>query len=89
MYRVPAAITMTSASASLAAMNEAIDGGESDIALDGAEHSDSSAVAVVLAALRHAEEAGRTVRFTGMPASLHSLAKLYGVDTLIASPAAR
>lgn len=87
MYRVPAAITMGSASASLAALNTAIDGGESEIALDAIEHSDSSAVAVILAAMRHAQAAGKTVRFSGLPATSHSLAKLYGVETLIAGPA--
>ena len=83
MYRVPAAITMNSASASLAALRTAIDGGESDIALDATEHSDSSAVAVLIAATRHAQVAGRVVRFTGLPASLQSLAKLYGVEALV------
>ena len=82
MYR-----TMGSASASLAALRTAIDGGESDIALDATGHSDSSAVAVLLAATRHAQEKGRTVRFTGLPASLHSLAKLYGVEALIGAAA--
>lgn len=83
MYRVPAAITMATASASLAALRSAIDGDESDIALDATAHSDSSAVAVILAAIRHAQRSGRTLRFSGLPASLHSLAKLYGVEPLI------
>ncbi len=86
MYRVPAAITMNSASASLAALRTAIDAGESDVALEATEHSDSSAVAVLIAATRYAEAAGRIVRFTGLPASLHSLAKLYGVEALIGAP---
>ena len=74
---------MTSASASLAALVAAIDGGESEVALDALSHSDSSAVAVMLAAVRHAGAAGRAIRFTGMPSSLRSLATLYGVDALI------
>lgn len=83
MYAVPAAITMDNASRSLGDLRRAIDGGETAVGLEALAHSDSSAVAVVLAALRHARASGKTLRFSGMPASLQSLAKLYGVDGLL------
>ena len=89
MYSFPAPITMGNASASLADCIRAIDGGETEFALDGLGRSDSSAVAVLLAAARHAREKGATtrdrpLRFSGMSEAVASLAKLYGVDALLA-----
>lgn len=86
MYRIPAPITMANASASLDALVRAIDGGESEVALDALAHSDSSAVAVLLVGLRRAHAAGRTIRFSAAPPSVRSLARLYGVDTLLGTP---
>ena len=88
MYLQPAAITMVSASASLAGLQRSIDAGESEIDLSAMAHSDSAAVAVLLAALRHAQQAGRSLRFVGAPPSLQSLAKLYGVEGLMGPAAA-
>ena len=83
MYRFAAPITMGNASASLADCVRAIDGGETDLALDALGRSDSSAVAVLLAAVRHAREKGKALRLTGMPQAVTSLAALYGVDALL------
>lgn len=83
MYRFPAPITMGNASASLAACLAAIDGGEADFALDALTHSDSSAVAVLIAATRHAELAGKALRMSNVPESVHALATLYGVEGLM------
>ena len=84
MYSFPAPITMGNASASLADCIRAIDGGETEFALDGLGRSDSSAVAVLLAAARHAREKGvQPLRLTGMSEAVASLAKLYGVDALL------
>ena len=83
MYSVPAAITMANASKSLADLRRAIDGGETAVGLEALAHSDSSALAVILAAIRYAQGAGKVLRVSGMPASMQSLAKLYGVDGLV------
>lgn len=83
MYSVPAAITMDNASSSLGDLRRAIDGGETVIGLASLARSDSSALAVLLAAVRHAQGAGKVLRVSGMPAPMQSLAKLYGVDTLL------
>ncbi len=85
MYRFPAPITMGNASASLADCIVALDGGETEFALDALVRSDSSAVAVLLAATRHAREKKKSLRLTGMPEALTSLATLYGVDALLAA----
>ncbi|WP_234084578.1 lipid asymmetry maintenance protein MlaB [Azonexus sp. R2A61] len=45
--------------------------------------ADSSAIAVMLAWLRTARSLRSTLRFTGIPAAVLSLAKLYGVYDLL------
>ena len=85
---MPASITMGNASSALAALVQAIDRGESVIDLAALTHSDSSAVAVVLAATRYAQQAGKAVRFSGVPPSMASLAKLYGVEGFLSDRAA-
>lgn len=48
---------------------------------------DSSALALLLAWLREAKAAGRTIVFANLPESLQTIARLYGVQDLL--PAAR
>ena len=86
MYRFTAPIKMDNASISLAECVRAIDGGETELALDGLGSSDSSAVAVLLAAVRHAREKGMALGLIGMPEAVASLATLYGVDALLIAP---
>ena len=83
MFRFPAPITMANATTALAEASNAIVAGETELALDHLAGSDSSAVAVLVACRRRALEAGRTTRFVSIPASLASLAKLYGVDQVL------
>ena len=66
----------------------AIAAGESEIDLSGIKAADSSAVAVLLAWQRAARKHGRSLAFLNVPADLHSLAGVYGVQELLgASPA--
>jgi phospholipid transport system transporter-binding protein len=44
---------------------------------------DSSALALLLAWLREAKAAGRSLAFANLPESLQTIARLYGVDTLL------
>lgn len=44
---------------------------------------DSSALAVIFAWQRNAQSQGKTIRLSGLPANLLSLASLYGVDDLL------
>ncbi len=83
MYAFASAITMGNASSSLADLERAIDAGETDIGLAALGHSDSSAVAVLLAGTRRAEASGKALRVRGMPASLPSLAQLDGGEDLL------
>ena len=83
MFRFPAPITMINATAALAEASKAIASGETELTLDHLAGSDSSAVAVLVACRRRALAAGRSARFVAMPASLASLAKLYGVEQFV------
>jgi phospholipid transport system transporter-binding protein len=74
---------MANAQASLAACTAAIEAGEASLSLDGLAHSDSSAVAVLVAARRSAQQRGRALALTGVPDTVRSLAKLYGVEELV------
>lgn len=53
--------------------------------LAGLLQADSAALAVLLALKRRAAAEGRTLVFTAMPATLDSLARVYGIDDLLAS----
>jgi phospholipid transport system transporter-binding protein len=58
--------------------------GDSCFDLSSVQRCDSSAVALVLGWQRAALALGRHLELHGIPASLRSLATLYGVDSLIA-----
>jgi phospholipid transport system transporter-binding protein len=49
----------------------------------GMTHADSSVLAIVIALRRRAAAEGRALSATGLPASLHSLAVVYGVENLL------
>ena len=51
--------------------------------LSGVEHADSCALAVLLALRRRAAAEGATLAFEAVPASIVSLARVYGIDTLV------
>jgi phospholipid transport system transporter-binding protein len=84
-FRVAGPVTMANAAQALVACTAAIDGGETRFALDGLAHSDSAAVAMLIAARRYAAERGRTLTFEAIPASVGSLAALYGVEAFVAA----
>jgi len=57
--------------------------GDSVIDLSAVETADSSALAVMLGWLRHAEAGKNSLTFVGVPAGVVSLAELYGVSDLL------
>src|SRR6186997_1362363 len=66
----------------------AIKAGQTVFDLASVQQADSSAVAVLLAWKRAARKAGAALSYINLPASLTSLAALYGVDAfLVESPA--
>jgi phospholipid transport system transporter-binding protein len=85
MFKPAVKLTMEHASETLAAGLQAITAGESDFDLSEALSVDSSAVAVMLAWQRQAQQQGRTLRFGALPPNLQSLIALYGVADLLPS----
>jgi phospholipid transport system transporter-binding protein len=49
----------------------------------GVDSADSAALALIFSAMRQANQAGRTLACTGLPASFTTLAELYGVSSLL------
>ena len=55
------------------------------VELGGMDKADSAALAMLFALQRRARAEGCTLRFEGMPPGLAALARVYGVDELLAS----
>lgn len=76
-------VTNQNAPAVVAAGSAALRGGDFTIDFTGVTRCDTAAVACVLEWKRQAQAAGGRLLLVGVPADLRSLAKLYGVETLI------
>ena len=76
-------IGMNNAAQIAAAGMEAIRSGDAVFDLSAVRTCDSSAVAVVLAWQREAQARGAQLELSGLPASLASLATVYGVAPLL------
>jgi phospholipid transport system transporter-binding protein len=61
------------------------DAGESIVDFAGVTEADSAALALIFKWQRDAAKRGRTIRCINIPGNIHALAKLYGVDTLLAA----
>lgn len=82
------ALTVQNAKAALDQGFAAIKAGQTVFDLGTVQVADSSAVAVLLAWKRAARKAGVALAYVNLPASLESLAALYGVDAfLVDTPA--
>jgi phospholipid transport system transporter-binding protein len=76
-------ITNANAPAVVAAGTTAIHSGDAVIDLSGVQHCDTSAVACVLEWLRQARAADRKLELHSVPAAVRSLAKLYGLESIL------
>lgn len=76
-------LTLEHARQLLSLGSEAIAQGVTEIDFAGAGKVDSSALSLMLAWRRRAQASGRRLEFRNVPASLMSLARLYGVDALL------
>lgn len=76
-------LTMLDAAPALQQGLAAIANGQTVFDLGGLSSLDSSAVATLIAWQRAAQAQGATLQFTRVPASLKSLAQLYGADALL------
>ena len=85
MFRPTLTLTVNNAKAALEAGLRAIEAGQAEIDLAQLTVLDSAAVATLLAWQRAAQQCGTALRFKNLPASLLSLAALYGVADLLHS----
>jgi phospholipid transport system transporter-binding protein len=83
VYAVEGPITMGESSARLAEGDEALARGESEFSLKRLAGSDSSALAVLLAWRRRAQQRNGSLSFVEVPQSLATLAGLYGVEPFL------
>jgi phospholipid transport system transporter-binding protein len=79
----PTTMTMSDAATAMQDGVEAIRRGMTTIDLTHLTHFDSSAVSTLVAWQRAAAEKSVNLQLVGLPAGLHSLAQLYGVDVLL------
>jgi phospholipid transport system transporter-binding protein len=80
-------VTLANVGALLEEGRRHLAGGAGTVDLAGVTELDSSALALLLAWLREARAAGRSLVFANLPAALKTIARLYGVEDLL--PAAR
>ncbi|HWJ93824.1 MAG TPA: STAS domain-containing protein [Telluria sp.] len=78
------ALTFQTARAALEQGCAAISAGETVFDLGGVKTADSSGVALMLAWLRKAQAKGQRLTFINVPQNLDTIARLYGVDGLLA-----
>ncbi len=85
-FVLPASATIDDAAALAAMLPAQVSGGTGVLRIDATAVTacDSATIALLLEARRHAEAAGRGFEVAGAPAKLVDLARLYGVDGLLA-----
>lgn len=81
---VSGAVTLAGVAALLEQGRARILEGARVVDLAGVTELDSSALAMLLAWLREAKSRNRELAFTGFPEGLTAIARLYGVDGLLA-----
>lgn len=89
-YRLSGTAGIASARALLEAGSAAFRGQpQVELDLSGVSAADGAGLAVLLAWLSRARSAGQTLRFVAMPENLTALARVCGVDSMLASAGAR
>jgi phospholipid transport system transporter-binding protein len=76
-------VTLTNVTTILEEGRRHLEEGVGTVDLGEVTEMDSSLVAVLLAWLRDAKSRGRELAFINLPESLRTIARLYGVDSLI------
>jgi phospholipid transport system transporter-binding protein len=79
-------LTMANVTAVLEESARAFDSPHLVVDLSGVTEVDSAAVSLLLEWRRKAKAANRRIDYANLPANLRSLAELYGVSDLIATP---
>lgn len=82
-YVIEGAVTMDTVRSVAEQGARLFDDAEVVVDFGAVEEADSSAVSLMLEWLREARRRGRELRFVNLPASVKSLALLYGVEGLL------
>ena len=85
--RVSGALTIANAATLCASGKQYFGNGDIDIDLSAVTDVDSSALSLLFEWRREAQRRGHGITFRNLPASLQSLAALYGVADLVAGKA--
>lgn len=81
--RMTGAVTVDTAGQVLRELQPALERGVNTLDFSGVESADSAAIALIFSAMRQARTAGRTLTCVGVPASIRTLAELYGVSEFL------
>ncbi|MDO1529064.1 STAS domain-containing protein [Fulvimonas sp. R45] len=81
---VSGTLSFATAAAALGELNAALAGGRHQLDLAGVSACDSAGLACVLAVLAEAARHGRAVRVLNAPAGLRALARVCGVEPMLA-----
>jgi phospholipid transport system transporter-binding protein len=81
-WRYEGALTLDNAALVMAHLESLPLPSSGRVDLGGVVHADSAALAILMALRRRGLAEGRTLSFENLPAALHSLAIVYGVDEL-------
>ncbi|MCW5620116.1 MAG: STAS domain-containing protein [Burkholderiales bacterium] len=88
VYRISGPITMDNVEGLLQEGRRLFQDGQVTVDLAAVEEADSSALSLLLQWMRDGSGQGRRMLFANLPTGLQSLAGLYGIDDLFASPTA-
>ena len=83
LWRYEGALTLDNAAAVMAAADALPLPASGRVDMAALTPADSASLAILMALRRRALAEGRTLRIDNLPAALHSLAIVYGVDELV------
>jgi phospholipid transport system transporter-binding protein len=81
--RIAGVVTVDSVGELLRELQPQLESGIDTLDFSGVEAADSAALALIFSSMRYARKSGKSVSCTGLPASLSTLAELYGVSDLL------
>jgi phospholipid transport system transporter-binding protein len=81
--RIAGVVTVDSVGGLLRELRPQLAQGVTTLDFSGVVTADSAALALIFSAMRQAQQDGRALACTGLPASFTTLAELYGVSALL------
>lgn len=81
--RIAGGVTVDSVGGLLRELQPQLENGVDTLDFSGVETADSAALALIFSSMRYAMKSGKAIVCTGLPASLSTLAELYGVSALL------